>query len=57
MTPDKLKAEIRQQLQAMKLVDTDIKPTVTVTDADVPTSMRRTPRSSRSPRRYTRRTS
>jgi parvulin-like peptidyl-prolyl isomerase len=35
MTLDKLKFEIRQQLQAMKLVDTDIKPTVTVTDADV----------------------
>jgi peptidyl-prolyl cis-trans isomerase C len=35
MTPDKLKAEIRQQLQAMKLVDTDVAPSVTVTDADV----------------------
>jgi parvulin-like peptidyl-prolyl isomerase len=35
MTLDKLKLEIRQQLQAMKLVDTEIKPTVAVTDADV----------------------
>ena len=35
MTPDKLKAEIRQQMQAMKLVDSEIGPTVTVTDADV----------------------
>ena len=35
MTLDKLKAEIRQQLQAMKLVETQIGPTVTVTDADV----------------------
>jgi peptidyl-prolyl cis-trans isomerase C len=35
MTPDKLKSEIRQQMQAMKLVETEIGPTVTVTDADV----------------------
>jgi peptidyl-prolyl cis-trans isomerase C len=35
MTLDKLKSEIRQQLQAMRLVDTDIKPSVAVTDADV----------------------
>jgi peptidyl-prolyl cis-trans isomerase C len=35
MTPDKLKAEIRQQAQAMKLVQTEIEPTVSVTDADV----------------------
>ncbi len=35
MTLDKLKSEIRQQLQAMKVVETDIKPTVAVTDADV----------------------
>jgi peptidyl-prolyl cis-trans isomerase C len=35
ITPDKLKAEIKQQLQAMKLVETEIGPTVTVTDADV----------------------
>jgi peptidyl-prolyl cis-trans isomerase C len=35
MTLDKLKSEIRQQLQAMKLVDADIRPTVTVTDVDV----------------------
>jgi peptidyl-prolyl cis-trans isomerase C len=35
MTLDKLKFEIRQQLQAMKIVETDIKPTVTVTDADI----------------------
>jgi len=35
MTLDKLKSEIRQQLQAMKLVETEIKPTVAVTDADV----------------------
>jgi peptidyl-prolyl cis-trans isomerase C len=35
MTPDKLKAEIRQQMQAMKLVEVEIGPTVTVNDADV----------------------
>ncbi len=35
MTPEKLKNEIRQQLQAMKVVDTQIGPTVTVTDAEV----------------------
>ena len=35
MTPDKLKNEIRQQLQAMKVVETEIGPTVTVTDVDV----------------------
>jgi len=35
MTPDKLKSEIKQQMQAMKLVETEIGPTVTVTDADV----------------------
>jgi peptidyl-prolyl cis-trans isomerase C len=35
MTLDKLKFEIRQQLQAMKLVETEIKPTVAVTDADI----------------------
>ena len=35
LTLDKLKAEIRQQLQAMKLVDAEIRPTVAVTDADV----------------------
>jgi len=35
MTLDKLKSEIRQQLQAMKLVEAEIKPTVSVTDADV----------------------
>jgi peptidyl-prolyl cis-trans isomerase C len=35
MTPDKLKAEIRQQMQAMKLVEAEIGPTVAVTDADV----------------------
>ncbi len=35
MTPDKLKAEIRQQMQAMKLVETEIGPTVAVTDANV----------------------
>jgi len=35
MTLDTLKSEIRQQLQARKLVDAEIKPTVSVTDADV----------------------
>ncbi len=35
MTPDKLKAEMRQQMQAMKLVEAEILPTVTVTDADL----------------------
>ena len=35
MTLDKLKFEIRQQMQAMRLVDTEIKPTVAVTDADI----------------------
>jgi parvulin-like peptidyl-prolyl isomerase len=35
MTPDKLRTEIRLQLQAMKLVDSEIGPTVTVTDTDV----------------------
>jgi peptidyl-prolyl cis-trans isomerase C len=35
MTPDKLKSEIRQQMQAMKLVETEIVPTVTITDADI----------------------
>lgn len=35
MTPDKLKAEIRQQMQAMKLVETEIVPTVTIGDADL----------------------
>ncbi len=35
MTLQKLKSEIRQQLQAMKLVDAEIRPTVTVTDVDV----------------------
>jgi peptidyl-prolyl cis-trans isomerase C len=35
MTLDTLKAEIRQQMQAMKLVETEIAPTVAVTDAEV----------------------
>jgi peptidyl-prolyl cis-trans isomerase C len=35
MTLEKLKFEIRQQLQAMKLVDAEIRPTVNVTDAEV----------------------
>lgn len=35
MTPDKLKSEIHQQVQAMKLVEAEIGPAVTVTDADV----------------------
>jgi peptidyl-prolyl cis-trans isomerase C len=35
MTPDKLKAEIRQQMQAMKLVETEIVPTVAITEADL----------------------
>jgi parvulin-like peptidyl-prolyl isomerase len=35
MTPDKLKNEIRMQLLAMKVVETQIGPTVTVGDADV----------------------
>jgi len=35
MTPDKLKAEIRQQMQAMKLVETEITPTVTISEADL----------------------
>jgi peptidyl-prolyl cis-trans isomerase C len=35
MTPDKLKADLRQQMQAMKLVETDVAPTVTVTEADI----------------------
>jgi peptidyl-prolyl cis-trans isomerase C len=35
MTPDKLKSEIRQQMQAMKLVETEVVPTVTVTEADL----------------------
>jgi len=35
MTPDKLKKDIRQQMQAMKLVETEVGPTIAVTDADV----------------------
>jgi peptidyl-prolyl cis-trans isomerase C len=35
MTPDKLKAEIRQQMQAMKLVEVEVVPTVTITEADL----------------------
>ncbi len=35
MTPDRLKTEIRQQLEAMKVVETKIGPTATVTDAEV----------------------
>jgi peptidyl-prolyl cis-trans isomerase C len=35
MTPDKLKAEIRQQLQAMKLVEAEVVPTITITEADL----------------------
>ena len=35
MTPEKLKNELRQQLLAMKVVETQIGSTVTVTDADV----------------------
>jgi peptidyl-prolyl cis-trans isomerase C len=35
LTVDRLRNEIRQQMQAMKLVETQIGPTVTVTDADV----------------------
>jgi peptidyl-prolyl cis-trans isomerase C len=35
MTPDKLKADIRQQMQAMKLVEIDVAPTIAVTDADL----------------------
>lgn len=35
MTPEKLRNDITQQMQAMKLVETQIGPTVTVTDADV----------------------
>lgn len=35
MTPDKLRNEIRQQLEAMKVVETEIGPKVTVTDAEV----------------------
>jgi peptidyl-prolyl cis-trans isomerase C len=35
MTLEKLRAEIRQQLQAMKLVDAEIRPKVNVTDVDV----------------------
>lgn len=35
MTPDKLKGDIRQQMQAMKLVEKEVTPTVTVNDADV----------------------
>jgi peptidyl-prolyl cis-trans isomerase C len=35
MTLEKLRAEIRQQMQAMKVVEAEIAPTVTVTDADV----------------------
>ncbi len=34
MTPDKLRSEIKQQMQAMKLVEMEIVPTVTVTEAD-----------------------
>jgi peptidyl-prolyl cis-trans isomerase C len=35
MTLEKLKGEIRQQMQAMKVVEAEIAPSVTVTDADV----------------------
>jgi peptidyl-prolyl cis-trans isomerase C len=35
MTPDKLKSEFRQQMLAMKLVDTEVGPTVSVTEANV----------------------
>ncbi len=35
MTPDGLKADIRRQMLAMKLVDTQIAPTIKVTDAEV----------------------
>jgi peptidyl-prolyl cis-trans isomerase C len=35
MTPDKLRSEIRQQLDAVKLVDTEIGPKVTITDAEI----------------------
>jgi parvulin-like peptidyl-prolyl isomerase len=35
ITPDGLKSDIRQQLMAMKLVETDVKPTVTVGDKEI----------------------
>ncbi len=35
MTPDKLRTEIQRQLQAMKVVETQIGPGVTITDADI----------------------
>jgi peptidyl-prolyl cis-trans isomerase C len=35
MTPDKLKAEIRQQVLAKKLVEAEIVPTVAITEADL----------------------
>jgi peptidyl-prolyl cis-trans isomerase C len=35
MTPDALKADIRRQMEAMKLVDTDVKPSVTVGDKEI----------------------
>jgi parvulin-like peptidyl-prolyl isomerase len=35
MTPDALKRDIRQQMLAMKLVDTDVKPTVSVGDKEI----------------------
>jgi peptidyl-prolyl cis-trans isomerase C len=35
MTPDKLKNEIRQQVQAMKLVESEIAPSVAINDADL----------------------
>jgi peptidyl-prolyl cis-trans isomerase C len=43
MTPEKLKADIRQQMQAMKLVDTEVAPTVTVGDADIATFYQQNP--------------
>jgi parvulin-like peptidyl-prolyl isomerase len=35
MTPDALKSDIRQQLQTMKLIDTDVKPAVNVGDKEI----------------------
>lgn len=35
MTPDALKTDIRQQLQAMKMVDTEVKPSVQVGDKEI----------------------
>jgi peptidyl-prolyl cis-trans isomerase C len=43
MTPDKLRSEMKQQLLAMKLVEAEVGPTVSVTDTDVATFYQKNP--------------